>query len=341
MDETELDCDLTLGDGICDPSFNVAKYNYDEGDCCASTCLQPECGRRLNNVETVFGVSSKPEISFPNCENSVMMPITIQLHNITSSRDPKFDQEPPDYNSLDDYGDESESEWRNKTPNEAYFALDCNGINVLTAYISKKMMKNHEKVMVDDGATCNLVVRNSGLNETDNWETMTKTDAIWIVEYSVYHPITIGNKFEQLEIIGKKSSHDEQYESFRRIPQLYFRKLENYVNPTFIYTALDSPNKAIRWLLDEHEGQDSSNWKQEFFIERFALATLFISLQGDDLLSLNSNQCTWETVTCAGGSITQIDTRGKLLAGLIPTEVALLSSLKALRSGKAPETGSD
>ena len=30
----------TLGDGNCDSENNIADCNYDEGDCCASSCLE-------------------------------------------------------------------------------------------------------------------------------------------------------------------------------------------------------------------------------------------------------------------------------------------------------------
>jgi len=88
--ETELydHCRSFLGDGVCDEYLNRFGYQYDGGDCCAATCTQSKCGN--GDVSNPFGDSSVSADGFPSCIDSSMLPITIHLNEITSSRGEGF-----------------------------------------------------------------------------------------------------------------------------------------------------------------------------------------------------------------------------------------------------------
>lgn len=223
-----------------------------------------------------------------------------------------------------------EPEWRSATPRPPYFALFCNGKNVFTAYIDETMEGGSEKVMVEDGASCQLTVRNSGIDANDFDDDdldrigarIAEADPIWIVDYSIHDDAVP----EPIEMLRHESSRNE-VRTFRKIPECYFRKLNGYVDAASMYSGSGPSNQAINWLLQEDE--DGSKCKEEFFEERFALASL-ISIGGDDALMENDNQCTWPTVTCSGGKVTQIDMRSKNLTGRIPTEIMMLTALQKL-----------
>lgn len=81
--------DAPLGDGICDKFFNKAEFNYDGGDCCASTCTGAFCGG--NSLSVAFGVDLNGNtfeqqfldgasvIGFENCNDPSMEVFTIEL----------------------------------------------------------------------------------------------------------------------------------------------------------------------------------------------------------------------------------------------------------------------
>mmetsp|Transcript_86 Transcript_86/g.200 ORF Transcript_86/g.200 Transcript_86/m.200 type:complete len:932 (-) Transcript_86:518-3313(-) len=331
LEAEDLHCDLSLGDGVCDSAFNMPGYAYDEGDCCASTCSQPSCGRHREKSGYIFGSTVYPEVAFPNCIDDDTVPITIRLNNITSSRDPRFDLD----GVVPWKESKSKAGWRSATPRLPYFALFCNEKNVFTAYIDETMEGGSETVMVEDGAICKLTVRNSGIDADDFDDEdldrigarIAEADPIWIVDYSIHQrPYDDDAVAEPIEVLRHESSQNE-VQTFRKIPECYFQKLNDYVDAAFMYSGSEPSNQAINWLLREDENGSKCN--EEFFEERFALATL-ISVGGDDVLIENENQCTWPTVTCSGGKVTQIDVSSKNLTGRIPTEMMMLTALQKL-----------
>jgi hypothetical protein len=149
-------CSSFIGDGICDKVFNELDYDYDGGDCCAATCIGTSCGKGDNSAFGNAEISGTT--SFPDCIDQKMVPITIHLNNISSSRDPKF----AEFHNLGlSLGEE---EWRAVKPVSTMFALECYGKLVLSTYIEKLMKNKNETVKVDDGASCSLVVRNTTTN---------------------------------------------------------------------------------------------------------------------------------------------------------------------------------
>jgi hypothetical protein len=84
-EDSDLYCKMALGDGVWDSPFNGPGYDNDNGDCCAATCTHADCGR--GGLTNVFGTSDISGVGFPSCIDPRMHPITIQLNDITSSRD--------------------------------------------------------------------------------------------------------------------------------------------------------------------------------------------------------------------------------------------------------------
>jgi hypothetical protein len=68
-----------LGDGVCQPYFNVAPDQYDGGDCCAPTCSSRSCG--VGDIATAFGQNiTNKGTGFPHCRDSSLIPLSIQLN---------------------------------------------------------------------------------------------------------------------------------------------------------------------------------------------------------------------------------------------------------------------
>jgi hypothetical protein len=301
-------CDSVLGDGKCDPYLNQLGYDFDGGDCCASTCTGSDCGNR--GLSRVFD-QNITGTGFANCIDPHMVPITIHLNDIKSSRDPQF----VDSDTLS-FTISREKEWRAETPVSAYFALDCNGKNVMTAYIEGSMVNSSaEVVMVEDGANCILDVRNT----TTNINVVTDVP-IWLVDYTLFHGSKIGTGNESVEILSHQS-YKEDIVAFRRIPDCYFRKLKHHTNTSSIYTHSGlSSNKAIDWLLKDESG--NSECGDENFIERYALVTMNFAMN-------QKKQCTWPAVTCSGGQVDTINADNNKISS-IPPEIGILTSLQTL-----------
>lgn len=315
--ETEIEehCDAGLNDGICDSFFNRLGYDYDGGDCCASTCTRSQCGR--TGFSALFG-SDVSGIHYPHCRNPTMVPLTIRLNSISSSRDVEFDVFESEWDQP--WGpDGSENEWRNATPVDPYFALDCADNNIFTVYIEPTMVKNSETVMVDDAASCKLVVRNA----TTITRNIATNDPTWLINYTIFH-----GESERVPILTQHSSEVE-VAHFKRIPACYFQMLGDYVDVPSIYTGSDPSNAAIEWLADEFE--DESQCRREFFLDRYSLSAIAFSLHEKDLLIKNEDQCTWPSIICKEGIVTQINMQSASLEGHIPTELKLLTGLEVLK----------
>jgi hypothetical protein len=327
--ETEIEdhCDSVLGDGRCDQFFNELGYDFDGGDCCAATCIGSSCGRR--GLSRVFDQNISGT-GFANCIDPQMVPITIRLNNMKSSRDPQFVEY--DYNSFctgpkfDLCSDDDINKWRAETPVSAYFALDCNGKNIMTVYIDGSMVLNSATVMVEDGANCTLEIGSTTTNI--NFAT---DDPIWLVNYTLFHGSKIEAGHDEAVEILSHHSLEEDIVAFRRIPDCYFRKLAHHTNIGSIYThsGLLSSNKAIDWLLNEESG--NSECEDENFIERYALVTMNFATNGTKDFRSQRKQCTWPAITCSGGQVYTLNAVNGGLIKDIPSEINLLQSLKNLQ----------
>jgi len=310
-----LTCDRTLGDGICDQSFNEFSYQFDGGDCCVATCTSYTCGR--GGITSAFGDENSSGNGFPNCIDPEMEPITIRLNDLSSSRDPDFTKMPDNYFSRYSI---DETEWRAKTPVYPYFALECNGKSVLSVYIRQIMLGNNMTVMVEDSADCSLVVRNTTSNKTPN---PAADDPIWFINYTLFD--SVGN--EEVEIVTQSSSETEAV-NFRKIPNCYFRKLQEHLDVASVYTVTSTSSKSIDWLLEDDS--EISQCQDNTFIERYALVNMILAMNGTSQLLRREKHCSWPTTICSEGSVKAIKLQDAGLGEEIPSEIGLLQRLEEL-----------
>jgi len=283
VEEKELHCDLGLGDGICDPAFNEIQYNYDGGDCCSATCIGPRCGSGA--LTSAFNTSDVYGDGFPDCKLSELVPLTIVLNDITSSRDPKFAEFEPIRNP-----GVNEITWRVATPVNPNLSLDCNGKHVFSVDIDQSMESKSETVMVEDGADCTMVIRNTV--SPPNLDS-----PIWFVDYELFHG---DEKFKILTQITQSSSEMEVVE-FSLVPECFF----SFSDSENMYTGSGPSINAIDWLLNDDSG--NSQCEDELLIERFGLAMLDYTINGNATIINEQRQCTWPFVDCDQGAVTQVD----------------------------------
>jgi len=316
-------CGIFLNNGHCDALFNDAGYQYDEGDCCASTCIPSNCG--VKGLTKAFGVSTTGD-GFPNCIDPTMVSLTIHLNSITSSRNKEVlsvtDDQIEEY-----YRDRGIAFWT-ETPVTPFFIVDCDGVNVMAIYVDNTMENKSETIMVEDGAMCRISVSN-----TTSFDAKWNNDPIWWVNYTVYH----GNDTTN-EIISGYSGDAESID-FHQLPQCYFEKLKNSIDVSTAYVTNDESTNALAWLAADQSGYSSC--EDEFFIERFALSAVNFaapinttndpSTEEDDSLWISTEQqCHWENLGCSEGSIEILAVRSKDLIGTISSAVGLLSGLRRM-----------
>jgi len=321
--ETELNCNSFLNNGRCDLFFNVLNYQYDGGDCCASTCSQSNCG--ANGLTKAFGENNTGN-GFPHCVDPTMVNLTIHLNTITSSRNKKVlsvtDVQVEEY-----YREKGIAFW-SEIPVTPLFIVDCDGVNVMAIYVDSGMENKSETLMVEDGSICQISVSN-----TTSFDAKWDNDPIWWVNYTVYH----GNDTTN-EIISGYSGDAESIE-FHQIPQCYFEKLKNSIDVSTAYVTNDESTNALAWLAADLSGYSSC--EDDFLIERFALSAVNFaapinttddpSTEEDDSLWISTEQqCRWENLGCNEGSIETLAVRSKELIGTISSAVGLLSGLRRM-----------
>jgi hypothetical protein len=104
----------------------------------------------------------------------------------------------------------------------------------------------------------------------------------------------------------------------------------SFDNGTAIRTASSPQNKALIWLSNNTDLNSYSNATK---IQRYALATLFYSTNGNSWYSKanwrsNRAECEWDAVSCDdNGSVDTLSLESNNLIGTIPNELALLSNL--------------
>jgi len=80
-------CGSFTGDGKCDAAFNNFFYEYDRGDCCASTCSGPNCGV-LRESSSGVEIADGREIAYPNCENDAdNEPLVVEIGSVTEKNE--------------------------------------------------------------------------------------------------------------------------------------------------------------------------------------------------------------------------------------------------------------
>ena len=73
-------CDIKpLGDGECNPYFNLESDEYDEGDCCVASCAGQSCG--AGELNFAFGQELERDgTGFPYCVDPSMVPMSIRFN---------------------------------------------------------------------------------------------------------------------------------------------------------------------------------------------------------------------------------------------------------------------
>ena len=329
MDDEQ--CGSFLGDNICNEDFNILDYEFDQGDCCAATCDDLICG--VGTMTEVFGTDVISGDGYPNCRNPDMVPITILLNDVYLVEDGGLGS------TTDDDGP---SPFLDQEPRDPLMILDCDGQNLLMVNVDVAMKNKTETVMVADGADCTMRVKNVTSRGFD----------IWYVNYIVFHGDEKSIDSDPIVMI-QGNSYEEEVSSFQRIRECFFRKLNEHIDNTTIYTGTDTSNQAIDWLMDDSFG--FSNCEDEHFIERYALTAINfaapsfsgnstdnvteIEIETDDQgLWINTGrQCVWQTVACTDGVVTELDLgdlSGLLLSGTIATEIGLLKNLTTIDMSK-------
>jgi hypothetical protein len=196
--EVEDSC-IKYNDGKCDTLMNEFTYKYDGGDCCGSTCLNSNiCGSisemRSVSYINVFNTPVEFGISFLNCTDPDMLPITVRLDNIIVTSDVSAD-----------------------------LSITCDEVEFLSVSINEDMENKSETIMVPDGANCTISVRNTTSNDTELY-----------VDYTVFHgdeesiiedPIVIVEAYINTDTIMQVD--------FTRIPECYRNISPNdYLYPT-------------------------------------------------------------------------------------------------------------
>ncbi len=287
-----------LGDGICDEELNTVNFEYDGGDCCAATCEGPRCGKKV--LESAFGKANPSVAGFPNCKDpEKTVRLTMHLNGIGSGR------RVLDSSDLDEI------------PPSTFFALSCDEKDVLTGYVDEEMVNNSETVMVEDGASCSLVV--SGARD------LVAPDPSWYIDYTLFHGDTDN---EEVMILNQHSKQEESV-SFQLIPNCYFEELGSQIETGSIYnTASGSSSKAIGWLVEDDA--DVVECGEEDFIERYALAKMNFAMGESEDSITREHHCEWPSVSCTEGKVDTISFGYEELAGDIPSDIGTLTSLTRL-----------
>ena len=346
-DETDMHCDLFLGDGNCDPVFNELGYDFDGGDCCAATCTKSNCGR--GGLSSVFGNSAISGDGYESCKDPSLFPITLQLNRMSSSRAPEH----TGWKHLSDtprpwawdYDENKFIEWRDAEPVKPYMSLDCNGKNVMTVYLDNSMVNKSQTVMVEDGAECTLVIRNTttnfGIVDDDYYyvvrDTIFEDDPIWFVDYTIFYDMAFSgnNGYERVDILSGHSADVEAVE-FTRIHECYFEKLQSYFDIEAMYTGDSTSNQAINWLLGDADPK--LQCEDPNFLDRYALVKMNFAMNPTEPFINRDEQCRWPSINCNGGKVVSIQLQNQGLQGDVPSEIGLIPNVQTLKLGEQLKT---
>ena len=163
-DEENLqqNCGSFVHDGKCDVAvFNTFNYQYDGGDCCASTCNKgASCGAIENSTEKKYS----------NCVDPSMAAITIRFDQNYTSEEMNLNQ-------------------------DMLLKLDCTdedtSYNAFTIQASAIRENDTEPVFVSVSSNCTLDIEGVEFNDTKVTSSL---------QYSVYHGYEILNGANQLPI---------------------------------------------------------------------------------------------------------------------------------------------
>eukprot|EP00531_Pseudo-nitzschia_arenysensis_P000586 CAMPEP_0116127834 /NCGR_PEP_ID=MMETSP0329-20121206/7043_1 /TAXON_ID=697910 /ORGANISM="Pseudo-nitzschia arenysensis, Strain B593" /LENGTH=1048 /DNA_ID=CAMNT_0003621943 /DNA_START=256 /DNA_END=3405 /DNA_ORIENTATION=+ len=321
LDDDE--CGAFIGDGTCNDLFlNIIDHNYDDGDCCATTCNSLECGS-TNKLTAAFNTNVTSGNGYQHCIDPQMKPVTFKIDNIHF----------PVAAATNNVNYANQNPFADLDPIDPPLSVICEGKNVLSVNINEEMELQTETILVPDGAKCGVSIKNvtAGLRRLP------------YVNYTVFHGDEKSIETDPI-VIFQADSFEENFKSFERIPDCFFEKLDGHVERSTMYTGDDISNQAIQWLLEDSSG--FSNCEDNQFLERYALAAINFAApkqvkeennSSDSSAELwidESGQCDWIFVECVDGSVIELDLGSGVtnarLSGTIATEIGLLTNLSWL-----------
>lgn len=208
----------------------------------------------------MFGSNATQGIGFHDCKNPELVPITISLNEISTSRNPNVLKVSESF--VEEYNLNRGVDFWTETPAKAFVNIDCDHAHVLSMYIDDTMKRKTETVYVEDGASCDISVSNT----TDDVD-KSYNPPIWYIDYTIYH----GNDTTN-EMISCFSGQLQTID-FKRIPECYFDKLSDYIKVSSAYTAGIDMTHSLSWLVDEDS--EYSQCDNPFLIERYALGAIY------------------------------------------------------------------
>jgi hypothetical protein len=278
----ENTCSSFIGDGNCDLFFNTLDFRYDGGDCCAATCSGSNCG--IGSLTNAFGGTNTSGDGFPDCTDPDLVPVTIRLDNVLSSKSGRVE--------LDQI--------------KPLLFIDCDERSVLSMYVDKSMENHTETIMVNDGANCSITIR----NETSaRGYRFVDADTIWYVKYTIFHGDKTSMENNSI-VVAQSFSGFDRYSNFKRIPECLFSKLSDHFDNSTVYTGIyiDPSAKAIDWLMND--GSENSMCEDSFFLERYALSVISFAnpSAGSDFTWISERrQCVWPSIKCDNGAVVDLD----------------------------------
>jgi hypothetical protein len=334
MEEKDLHCNLTLGDGVCDNQFNWEAFNYDDGDCCATTCTGSKCGNGA--LPSVFGDPSAFGTGFTDCKDENMVPITVQLNDIVSSR--KF----VDTNDWLFFND-NEAEWRNVTPEATYFTVECEEKPVMSVFVEPSMINESQTVMVEDGSSCSVTAK--GTQASDNTTNgyydyvnifgseMAVSEPIWFINYTISHGANRVLQNREIDILSQQTRQNSDA-NFTVFPKCFLEELQNFIDIADIYKAASGPSEeAFHWLTEDNK--QISQCGESNFLERYALSTINFAMGDTKHFISRKKYCLWQPITCRQGQVEAFILPSSRLKGDIPSAIGILSGLETLKICKS------
>ncbi len=171
-------CAAEIGDGICDKDLNFFDYEYDGGDCCATTCISRGDNVCGDEKEPVFGAQSDHRISFPYCkdEDMIELPLTLETfeyNNIGAIQNVLGDRNTSRFKWENESLVETEWEnfWRNQTHWRPTIELVCNEKRVFFVQVEESMKKEKETPKLNERSSCSLIM--------NTFEPIVKINVTW------------------------------------------------------------------------------------------------------------------------------------------------------------------
>jgi Leucine-rich repeat (LRR) protein len=197
-DKTSLreTCGSFVNDGICDPAFNNFFYQYDGGDCCASTCSGPNCGIPRNTIGRLSSTDSannNRDIRFPLCDDPVMLPLELVVGPVTEKEESEKTWWAEKVSSLPGW----DEFWKPR------LVLECDGITVLDSGIDGSMSDAIIVANIDPVAeNCSITTEHFDSFLTANYTVQKPATSTARWEEKTRNPIPerIGNMTEQTRL---------------------------------------------------------------------------------------------------------------------------------------------